>query len=101
MAVTVTYDATQNTNKHLGAAMSRGKKAIAAELNFSGQSNVISSGVAVSFVGFSTIDAVVLTETSGYRAYYDVSQGSIIFPELATGVSLGDLTAVKAWVWGS
>ena len=101
MAVTITYDARQNTNKSLGAAMSRGKKATAAVLNFSGQSNVITSGIACSFVGFSSIQAVFIGETSGYRAYYDTSQGSIIFPELATGVSLGDLTSVKAFVWGN
>lgn len=101
MAVSITYDARQNTNKRLGAAMSRGKKAVAAVLNFSGQSNVIGSGIACSFVGFGSIQAVFVGETSGYMAYYDTSQGSIIFPQLATGVSLGDLTSVKCWIWGN
>jgi hypothetical protein len=100
MAVSVTYDARQFTNKKLGAAMSRGKKACAAVLNFSGQSNVIASGIAASFVGFSTIDAVFIGETSGYQAFYDTSQGSIRFPELASGVNLGGLTSVKCWIWG-
>jgi len=100
MAVSVTYDTRQQTNKSLGAALSRGKKAVAAVLNFSGQSNVIASGIAVSFVGFSTIDAVFIGETSGYRAYYDTSQGSIIFPELASGVNVGALTSVKCFIWG-
>ena len=100
MAVSVTYDVRQQTNKSLGAALSRGKKAVAAVLNFSGQSNVIASGVVCSFVGFNTIDAVFIGGASGYRAYYDTSQGSIIFPELASGVSLGSLTSVKCFIWG-
>jgi hypothetical protein len=101
MAITVTYDARQQTNKSLGAALSRGKKAAAAVLNFSGQSNVIASGVVCSFVGFSTIDAVFIGETSGYSCYYDTSLGSIRFPQLASGVSLGDLTSVKCFIWGN
>ncbi|KKK48022.1 hypothetical protein LCGC14_3149290, partial [marine sediment metagenome] len=36
MAVTITYDRRQSTNKHLGAALSRGKKAVSGEINFSG-----------------------------------------------------------------
>jgi len=100
MAVSVTYDGRQSTNKSIGAALSRGKKAVACSLNFSGQSNVISSGVVCSFVGFSTIQAVFIGETSGYACYYDTSLGSIRFPELASGVSLGNLTSVKCFIWG-
>ena len=99
MAISVTYDARQFTNKSLGAALSRGKKAVAAVLNCSGQSNVI-AGVGVSFVGFTTIDAVFIGETSGYACYYDTSAGKMIFPELASGVSLGNLTSVKCFIWG-
>jgi len=101
MAVTITYDGRQNTNKKLGAAMSRGLKAIAAQINFSGLSNAISSGIVCSFVGFGSIDSVMIEPQSGYQIYYDSDDGVIRIPQLATGVSLGSWTAVKCWVWGS
>jgi len=100
MAVTVTYDPTQNTNKRLGAAMSRGKKAISGTINFSGLSNAI-SGVTMTMVGFGTVDIAYIEQKSGYQIYFDDANTLIKIPQLATGISLGSWTAVKFWGWGS
>ena len=100
MAVTITYDATQNTNKRLGAAMSRGKKAISGTINFSGLSNAI-SGVTMTMIGFSTVDMAHLEQKSGYQIYFDDANTVIKIPELASGVDIGSWTAVKFWGWGS
>jgi hypothetical protein len=100
MAVTITYDARQNTNKNLGAAMSRGKKSISMEINFSGLS-ASTGGVTMTCVGFSTIDQVTFEQKSGYQIYYDDANTLIKIPQLADGVDLGSWTAVKAWAWGN
>ena len=102
MAVTITYDARQNTNKQLGAAMSRGKKAISMEINFSGLSASPSqSGVTMTCVGFSTIDGIMFEQKSGYQIYYDDANTLIKIPQLADGVDLSSWTALKAWAWGN
>jgi hypothetical protein len=77
--------------------MSRGKKAIAARVNFSGLSNVI-SGVTMGVAGFVSTDAVLFEQKSGYQIFYNA--GVIEIPQLATGVSLGSWTSVKCWIWG-
>ena len=99
MAVTLTFDAKQQTNKMLGAAMSRGKKAVAGTINFSGLS-ASTGGVTMTIAGFSTIDACWLEQKSGYQIYYDDANTLIKIPTLADGVDLGSWTAVKFWAWG-
>ena len=100
MAVTITFDARQNTNKKLGAAMSRGKKAISGEINFSGLS-ASTGGVTMTIIGFATIDACWMEQKSGYQIYYDDANNLIKIPQLGDGVDLGAWTAVKFWAWGS
>ena len=100
MAVTITYDARQNTNKSLGAALSRGKKEISAEINFSGLS-ASTGGVTMTCVGFSTVDAVLFEQKSGYQIYYDDANTLIKIPQLADGVDLGSWTAVKCKIFGN
>ena len=100
MAVTITFDARQNTNKKLGAAMSRGKKAISGEINFSGLS-ASTGGVTMTIGGFGTIDACWMEQKSGYQIYYDAANTLIMIPQLADGVDLGSWTALKFWAWGN
>jgi len=100
MAVTITFDGRQQTNKMLGAALSRGKKAVAGQINFSGLSNAV-DGVTMTIVGLSTVDACWMEQKSGYQIYFDDANTLIKIPQLATGVSLGSWTAVKFWAWGN
>ena len=99
MAVAVTFDARQQTNKNLGAAMSRGKKAVSGTVNFSGLS-ASTGGVTMTIVGFATVDVCFFEQTSGYQMYYDADNTLIMIPELADGVDLGSWTAVRFWAWG-
>ena len=100
MAVTITYDARQNTNKRLGAAMSRGKKAISGEINFSGLS-ASTGGVTMTIIGFATVDACWMEQKSGYQVYYDAANTVIRTPQIVDGADLGSWTALKFWAWGS
>jgi len=100
MAVTITYDARQNTNKSLGAAMSRGKKAVAGTINFSGLS-ASSGGVTMTIVGLSTVDACWMEQKSGYQVYFDDASNLIRIPQVVDGFDLGSWTALKFWAWGN
>ena len=99
MAVTITYDRRQSTNKHLGAALSRGKKAVSGEINFSGLS-ASTGGVTMTMIGFSTVDSCYIEQKSGYQVYYDDANTLIKIPQLADGVDIGSWTAVKFFAWG-
>ncbi len=100
MGVTVTYDPRQNTSKFIGAAMSRGKKAISGKINFSGLSNAV-AGVTMTMFGFGTVDMCYIEQKSGYQVYYDDANTLIQIPQLATGVNLGAWTKVKFFAWGN
>ncbi len=100
MGVTITYDRKQQTNKHLGAALSRGKKAISGQINFSGLSNAV-AGVTMTMIGFSTVDACYIEQKSGYQVYYDDANTLVQIPQLAAGVTLASWTAVKFFAWGN
>ena len=99
MAVTITFDKRQQTNKMLGAALSRGKKAFSGEINFSGLS-AASDGVTMTIAGMSTVDACLLEQKSGYQIYYDDANTVIRIPQVVDGFDLGSWTAVKFWAWG-
>ena len=99
MAATVTYDAKQGTNKKMGAGMARGKKRIAAELNFSGQTYA-TGGITASFVGYSTLDSVVIEPYEGWNLWYKNSTGKVIADGMASDTNLGSWTAVKALTSG-
>lgn len=99
MAVTVTYDKRQQTNKSIGAAMSRGKKAVSFDINFSGLS-VVATGITMTVAGMTTVDVCLIDQKSGYQVYYEASSTVIKVPQLVSGTSLGSWTTVNAWAWG-
>jgi len=94
MAITITYDAKQGTNKRIGAALARGKKFISGALNFSGQTYA-TGGITCSFVGFTTLDSVWLQNQDGQVLRYIDSTGKVAVDGLASGVNVGSWTAVK------
>ena len=101
MAVTVTYDAKQGTNRKLGAALARGKRSQAYRINFSGLS-YSGSGVTIGFAGMVTLDMVMFEQKSGYQVYYfhDGTQSKIGIVGLASDFALSSWTELRGWVWG-
>lgn len=99
MAVTITYDERQQTNKMLGAAVSRGIRAVAGTFNCSGLS-ASTGGVTMTITGFTTIDACWVEQKSGYQIYFDATNTLLKMPQIADGADLGSWTAVKFWAWG-
>ena len=99
MAVTITYDKRQQTNKALGAAVSRGIRACSGDFNCSGLS-ASSGGVTMTIAGFTTIDACWVEQKSGYQIYYDPANTLLKMPQIVDGFDIGSWTAVKFWAWG-
>lgn len=97
MAITVTYDARQGTNKKMGAGMARGKKRIAAELNFSGQTYA-TGGITCNLVGFSSFDSVWIEPKEGWNLWY--TSGVVVIDGMASDTNVGSWTAVKALIAG-
>ena len=100
MAVTITFDSRQLSNKTLTAAQSNRKKAVSGEINFSGLS-ASTGGVTMTIAGLTTVGQCWIEQKSGYQVYYDDASNLIHIRQLADGVDLGSWTAVKFWAWGN
>ena len=100
MAVTITFDSRQLSNKTLTAAQANGKKGVAGTINFSGLSASI-GGVTMTIAGLTTVGACWMEQKSGYQVYYEAASNLIHIPQLVDGFDLGSWTAVKFWAWGN
>ena len=93
MAVTITYKASQNTNKSWTSNSARGVKFATGELNFSGLTYPTSGGVTTDFTGFGSVWMVTINPEDGLFFEYDLTNEAIIVRVPGTATNTSTLAA--------